>query len=660
MQKWCPQCPHKGECYCSPGYKGPAPVWLWKDKNRLKAVNAAKAENARKSGLKLESIAPPTKEALARNKERREAKAKEKEKAAAAAAAVTDGGNPGSATRATPAATAAAAAMPKASLDEWLAGLEELHAVACEDATATADGGSDDSASEASFASGESDDEGDLAGAWYVLIPLGPEPPDVVYAISDAYLEYNPATHFPGRFADEQAARAHCATIIAAGKPYSPFIGKSTSLTPADAPAPAPATSAPPPAPVSAPAPAPAAIAPAPTVAAGPPAAESWADNLRRTQAALETRALGEAPKPALTGNSTGTDSTAARIADGSTGRGSSALLTAGGDATVPAYRQSYRQSLPPPTPLPGAAAATSMPAAATHSAPPLPPPTPLATAPPTSSKMLAHFAASSPLPLTTAPVTSAAPPPVQSAAAPPPTSLMLAHFAASTPPAATLGAVAPIAPTAARAPPPPTPPPPPFPGFTSPGAPAPAPVVKRKRRASTAVPPPSTAPPPATAPTPVTARSPPSARFLQAAAAVGLVVTAMVYLVTRSRPFATAAAASVAGVAWKGHDDGYFDSLPTVDVAIGAVSRTWELIVEHGKSLLFMVVFFCLLYGARADVDAGAEPGGGQSRWPRFSPRLPSRIFVRPHGARHRRVRRPSLSTDRHHVAQRDRLLAD
>ena len=31
-QKWCPQCPHKGECYCSPGYKGPAPVCSSREK----------------------------------------------------------------------------------------------------------------------------------------------------------------------------------------------------------------------------------------------------------------------------------------------------------------------------------------------------------------------------------------------------------------------------------------------------------------------------------------------------------------------------------------------------------------------------------------------------------------------------------------------------
>ena len=57
VQKWCP---HKGECYhgiAHRGTKGSRPSGCGrKHKTRLKVVNAAKAENAQKSGLKLDPV----------------------------------------------------------------------------------------------------------------------------------------------------------------------------------------------------------------------------------------------------------------------------------------------------------------------------------------------------------------------------------------------------------------------------------------------------------------------------------------------------------------------------------------------------------------------------------------------------------------------------
>ena len=51
--KWCPKCPHpRGmQCFEDPAYSGPMPINVFKNKERLKGILAAKAANAAKAGV---------------------------------------------------------------------------------------------------------------------------------------------------------------------------------------------------------------------------------------------------------------------------------------------------------------------------------------------------------------------------------------------------------------------------------------------------------------------------------------------------------------------------------------------------------------------------------------------------------------------------------
>ena len=229
--KWCPGCPHKRKdgtvtvCFQAPEYTGPPPINVYINKERWAGIVRAKAANAKKSGQPNATVRTPSQEDVDKYLANRKAR-REKERAGGKRPAA---GVPGG------------AAAASADLEEWRSSLLDLtidsdfagmalpewplqeqlaHPVMAEacgynvseylasflflapDHAAMMAIGDDDGDDD------EADNGADIPQHWFVLMPTGEAPAEILCMADPNDLEYDADLHTPVGFgADEQRAR---------------------------------------------------------------------------------------------------------------------------------------------------------------------------------------------------------------------------------------------------------------------------------------------------------------------------------------------------------------------------------------------------------------------------------------------------------------------